>query len=141
LEYATQADIWSENAPADAAELTLHANALVGYKTRLARYHTDADGYPASTVIRAVFKDAVAAQARFWAANNLHPGDGELNLLSQRSVASKKIGSASIDYEEASITEKLADRDAKVRALTELCTTAYYILNNVGLLNGQPYRA
>jgi hypothetical protein len=141
LEYATQADIWSENAPADAAELTTHANALVGYKTRLARYHTDADGYPVSTVIRAVFKDAVAAQAQFWAANGLRPHDGELNLLSQRSVASKKIGSGAIEYEEASITEKLADRDAKVRALTELCTTAYYILNNVGLLNGQPVRA
>jgi hypothetical protein len=140
LEYATVAEIWHETAPADAAELTTHANALVAYKTRLARYHTDADGYPASSVIRAVFKDAVIAQAQFWAKNGLKPYEGELNLLSQRSVSAKKIGSASIDYEEASITEKLADRDAKVRALTELCTTAYYILNQVALLNGQPYR-
>lgn len=141
LEYATVADIWPETAPADAAELTQQANLLVGRKTRLAVYRVDADGFPASSVIRAVFKDAVIAQAQFWAANGLKPGDGEMNLLSQRSVKAKAIGGARLEFEEASITEKLADRDAKIQALTELCSTAFYILDSVGLLSGVVRRA
>jgi hypothetical protein len=135
LEYATEAEIWPTTPPADAAELTTHANALVAYKTRLARYHTDADGYPASSVIRAVFKDAVIAQARFWAANSLKPYDGDVGVTASRAVVSKSIGSAQLSYENAGV-----QREAQRNALTELCTTAYYILNNVGLLNGQPYR-
>lgn len=129
LEYATVTDVWSDNAPADAAELTQHANLLVAHETRTAIYRPDADGYPADPLIRAVFKDAVAAQARFWAENGLKPQNGVQGL--PRQASSKSIGSGSISYEPT--------RGRVESALTGLCSTSWYMLDNAGLLNGRPY--
>lgn len=135
LEYATQAEIWPSGAPADAAELTLHANALVARATRTAVYNVDSAGYPASSVLRALFKDAVTYQAKYWADNGLKPYT-ELEAASAPKASAKRIGSASIDYTDDSVTEKMAAREARLNALTTLCPTAYYILDNVGLLSG-----
>lgn len=132
LEYATVAEIWPTNEPANAAGLALHANGLVGRVTRTAFYKTDATGLPSDEAVAKVFKDAVTEQAKFWDAQGLDPSQGEVSL--GRTVASKSIGGAQVQYEAGS------GAGAKREALTGLCATGYLILDSVGLLNGKPVR-
>lgn len=137
MEYATEADIWPTDAPANAAGLTLHANLLVGRATITAQYRTDDAGFPADTGLRDTFKQAVTEQAKFWDSQGLDPGAGAAKVAAENAPTQKTIDGASLAY---SVSLVEAGKQSRVQALTSLCPTAYYLLDDAGLLNQAPVR-
>lgn len=128
--YATEAELaeWSgDGAPANAGALLRSASGLVRSETKTAVYATDADGYPADTALRAVFREAVCAQAKFWADHKINPSLGAAGVAP--AAVSKSIGGASITYESGATA-------AKAEAVAGLAPEAYYILADAGLLGG-----
>ena len=128
--YATEAELaeWmGAAAPANAGALLRSASSLIRAETRSARYVTDPDGYPTDTALRAAFREAVCAQAKFWADHKVDPALGRAGV--GPATVSKSIGGASITYEQGATA-------AKADAVTGLAPDAYYILADAGLLGG-----
>ena len=128
--YATEADLsaWMEApAPANAGALLRSASSLIRAETRSARYATDTDGYPTDTALRTAFREAVCAQAKFWADHKVDPALGAAGVAPV--AVSKSIGAASITYEQGSTA-------ARAEQVFGLAPDAYYILADAGLLSG-----
>jgi hypothetical protein len=117
-----------EAVPANAAALLRSASSLIRAETRSARYATDTDGYPTDTALRTVFREAVCAQAKFWADHKVDPGLGPAGVTP--AAVSKSIGGASITYEAGATA-------AKAEAVAVLSPDAYYLLSESGLLSGE----
>jgi len=132
-EYATTEDLaaWldPDPVPANAAGLLRSASGLVRSETKRAVYAVDAGGYPTDTALRTAFRDAVLAQAKFWADSNIDPALGAAGV--QPLAASKSIGSASIAY-----SVYAATAEARANSAGALGPDAFYILEDAGLLGG-----
>jgi hypothetical protein len=115
--------------PADAAGLLRSASFLVRAETKKAVYATDADGYPTDEALLGAFRDAVCAQAAFWAASSIDPALGAAGV--QPLAASKSIGGASIAY-----SVYAATAEARANSAGALGPDAFYILEDAGLLAG-----
>ena len=130
-EYATIEDLTAwldpEPVPANAAGLLRSASSVIRAETRSARYATDTDGYPTDTALRTAFREAVCAQAKFWADHKVDPSLGVAGVSPV--AVSKSIGAASITYDTGSVA-------AKAEQVTGLAPDAYYILADAGLLGG-----
>ena len=116
-------------APADAAGLLRSASGLIRSETKTALYATDADGYPSDPGIRAAFKDATCAQAKFWADHTIDPALGPAGVTP--AATSKSIGGASISYGTDPATAA-----ARAGLPGVMAPDAWYILNDAGLLGG-----
>jgi hypothetical protein len=128
--YATEAELadWlGTAAPANAGALLRSASSLIRAETRSARYVTDTDGYPTDTALRTAFREAVCAQAKFWADHKVDPSLGPAGVAP--AAVSKSIGGASITYESGATS-------AKAEQVAGLAPDAYYILADAGLLGG-----
>ena len=127
--YATEAELsaWMAPtaAPANAGALLRSASSLIRAETRSARYDTDTDGYPTDTALRAAFREAVCAQAKFWADHKVDPSLGHAGV--KPAAVSKSIGGASITYGQPT---------AGAEDVLGLAPEAYYILADAGLLGG-----
>lgn len=132
--YATESDLTAwlapTSLPADAAGLLRSASGLVRTETKTAQYVTDADGYPTDTVLRTAFREAVCAQAKFWADHKINPSLGAAGVAPL--AASKSIGGASIQY-----STYVSTAEARANAAGVLGPDAWYILSDAGLLGGQ----
>jgi hypothetical protein len=130
--YATEADLaeWlGADVPANAGALLRSASGLVRSETRTAVYATDGDGYPTDTALRTAFREAVCAQAKFWADHRIDPSLGAAGV--QPLAASKSIGGASIQY-----STYVSTAEARANAAGVLGPDAWYILADAGLLGG-----
>lgn len=130
--YATENDLagWlGTAAPADAGALLRSASGLVRSETKTAVYATDVDGYPADTALRTAFREAVCAQAKFWADHGINPSLGAAGVAPL--AASKSIGGASIQY-----STYVSTAEARANAAGVLGPDAWYILADAGLLGG-----
>lgn len=133
--YATAADVqeWTGQAPPDnVVPLLRSASALVEEATMLAVYAVDSDGMPRHADHAAAFKEATCEQVSFWAANDLDPTTGELVEVGKRVASSKSIKGASVSYDAADTARA---KQARVDALRALCTSAFSILRNAGLIS------
>ncbi|GAA3705408.1 hypothetical protein GCM10023081_46800 [Arthrobacter ginkgonis] len=131
--YATAADLqeWTGAAPpANAAGLLRSASSLVERDTLTAIYAHDTDGYATEPGTATAFREAVCAQAAFWAANGLDPTAGALGIQAERVASSKSIKGASVSYDTA---DAAATKAARVAALETLCSEAWRILSTAGL--------
>ncbi|WP_422389935.1 hypothetical protein [Arthrobacter sp. N1] len=137
--YATTEDLTTflagKPVPADAEGLLRVGSMLVARETRTAYYSVDAAGYPLRTDTREAFRDAVTAQAAFWAANNLDPTAGALKEVSSNHTISKSIKGASIGKSVTLVENSNRERSL---ALNRLCEEARTILEMAGLLNNPP---
>ncbi|WP_162989184.1 hypothetical protein [Glutamicibacter nicotianae] len=133
--YATAADVqeWTGQAPPDnVVPLLRSASGLVEEATMLAVYAVDSDGMPRNAGHATAFKEATCEQVAFWAANGLDPSAGELVEVQKRVASSKSIKGASVSYDAADTARA---KQARVDALRALCTSAFSILRNAGLIN------
>lgn len=134
--YATPEELalWlaPKPAPDDAAGLLRSASGLIRSETKTAIYATDSLGYPSNTEIRAAFKDAACAQAKFWADHSIDATLGAAGVAPL--AASKSIGGASIQY-----STYVSTAEARANAAGVLGPDAWYILADAGLL-GNPVR-
>jgi len=132
--YATTEDLtdWldPEPLPEGAAGLLRSASGLVRSETKTAVYTTDVDGYPTDTALRTAFREAVCAQAKFWADHKINPSLGAAGVAPL--AASKSIGGASIQY-----STYVSTAEARANAAGVLGPDAWYILADAGLLGGQ----
>ena len=131
--YATTEDLTAWLAPnpvpEDAAGLLRSASFLVRSETKTAIYNTDADGYPTDEGKLGAFRDAVCAQAKFWADHKINPSLGAAGVAPL--AASKSIGGASIQY-----STYVSTAEARANAAGVLGPDAWYILADAGLLGG-----
>ena len=131
--YATIEDltVWldPDTVPAGAAGLLRSASGLVRSETKTAVYATDTDGYPTDTALRTAFREAVCAQAKFWADHKINPSLGAAGVAPL--AASKSIGGASIQY-----STYVSTAAARANAAGVLGPDAWYILADAGLLGG-----
>ncbi|MFJ2619694.1 hypothetical protein [Glutamicibacter sp. NPDC087344] len=95
-------------------------------------YAVDSDGMPRHADRAAAFKEATCEQAAFWAANGLDPSAGELVEVGKRVASSKSIKGATVSYDAA---DAASAKQARVNALRVLCTSAFQILRNAGLIS------
>lgn len=139
LIYATADDLaeWSgKPAPDNAAALLRVASMLVSRKTRTAVYDVQPSGLPREPDILAAFRDAVTAQAHYWALNGIRPEAGVLGETGKNHVIGKSIGGAQLNYS-ADLVK--ANWGARGEALTELSDEAFLILDQANLVNQQPW--
>lgn len=133
--YATPADLqeWTGQAPPEnAVPLLRSASAMVEEVTMLAVYSVDSTGAPRNSEVAAAFRDATCEQAAYWAANGLDPAKGELGEQGKKVASSKSIKGASVSYDSADLA---ASKQARIEALTTICTAAFQILRNAGLVS------
>lgn len=138
LIYATPADLatwWDKPEPENAVSLLRAASVLVTRETRLARYYTSGAGHPSDPTVAAAFRDAVTAQAAFWATNGINPAAGAIAEMAKDHVIGKQIKGASISK---SVTLVENSNRARTQAVTALCDEAWLILDQAGLVGGQP---
>lgn len=136
LVYATNEDLtaWPVSPlPANAAALLRSASLLVRGATMTARYAVDAEGLPSDAKVLEAFKDATTAQVGFWVAAGVDPSGG--GAQTSAPVQSKKLGSGSIQYD-TSVNASVAAFEAKRDAATSLCTEAWLILQQAGIVPG-----
>lgn len=139
LIYATPADLaeWSGRpAPDNAAALLRIASMLVTRKTRSAVYDVQPSGLPKEPDVTAAFRDAVTAQAAYWAVNGIDPERGILGETGQGHVIGKSIGGASLNYSAELVK---ANWGARGEAVQELSHEAFLILDEANLVNQQPW--
>lgn len=135
LVYATGPDLqtWTgATAPSNADQLLRSASILVRQATKTARYDTDSAGLPTDATVAEAFKDATCAHAAAMAAAKVNPAAG--GTLQAGVAASKKVGSAAVDYADAG-----AATAAKRALLTSLCPDAQAILEQAGLVPATVY--
>lgn len=136
LVYATTADLadWSSlPSPVNATQLLRSASILVRNGTMTARYATDEDGLPTDPKVVAAFREATCAQATLWQATGIDPATGA--MITTNPVASKGIGTARISYD-TSAAASVAALSIRRDAATSLCTDAWLILQQAGLVPG-----
>ncbi len=136
--FATPEDLtawWGKPAPENAAGLLRSASSLVGRYTRAALYRTTAEGLPSDQVVAEAFRDATTSQAAFWASNGIDPSAGSLAEMGKGHAIGKSIKGASVNY---SVTLVENSNRARTEAVTALCEEAWLILDQAGLVNGQP---
>ena len=138
LIYATPDDLtawWGKPAPDNAVSLLRAASNLVARETRTAVYATTYEGFPDDPPVAQAFSNAVTAQSAFWASNGIDPTAGRLAEVDKNHVISKQIKGASIGKSVTLVENANKERSA---AVTTLCDEAWLILDNAGLVNGQP---
>lgn len=139
LIYATPDDLaewWGKPAPDNAVSLLRAASLLVARETRTAVYDVQPSGLPRHADDLAAFRNAVTAQAAFWATNSLDPTAGTLSESGKGNVIGKTIKGASLNY---SVTLVENDKKARTAAVHSLCDEAWTILDVAGLVNQQPW--
>ena len=136
--YATEQQLaeWSGQAAPDNATVLLRAaSRLVDSALLTAVYATDDDGAPTDTKVAAALRDATCAQAATWAALGIDPTAGPAGQ-SAPLVRSKKIGSASVDYD-TSAAASVTVQQSRADAVTQLTGEAVQYLAAAGLLNNR----
>lgn len=136
--YATADDLaewWGKAAPDNATGLLRSASSLVGRYTRAAVYATTYEGMPDDPDVAEAFRDATTSQAAFWASNEIDPSAGSLAEVAKGHAIGKSIKGASVNY---SVTLVENSNRARTEAVNTLCEEAWLILDNAGLVNGQP---
>lgn len=128
------ADWTGTAAPANATALLRSASLLVDRETVTAVYATDTTGRATDDGVLAVLRDATCAQAATWAALGIDPTAGPAGATAAQ-VISKKIGTASIEYDRNSSGATLSGA-ARAEAVTTLTAEAAQILAAAGLLSG-----
>ena len=132
--YATTSDLteWMDPKPipANAASLLRSASNLVRSETKTAFYATNTAGEPTHPDIVEAFRDAVCAQAQFWADMKVDPSLGAAGVAPL--AAAKSIGGASIQY-----STYVSTAEARANAAGVLGPDAFYALEQAGLLSGQ----
>ena len=113
--------------PEDPAGLLRSASGLIRSETKTAIYPVNADGYPSNPDTRKAFRDAVCAQAKFWADHEIDPSLGAAGVAPL--AASKSIGGASIQY-----STYVSTAEARANAAGVIAPDAWYILADAGLL-------
>lgn len=114
--------------PGDNAEKYIGiASALVRQATRAAVYATDLTGLPGELSVIEAFRDATIAQV-----NAMIEAEASESDDSEQQVASSSFGGASITYVVSSTVATLGDLKRS------LCSEAWVILANEGLINGTP---
>lgn len=127
---------WTQTTPPPTIELTLRAcTTLVLGATRSAVYTTDTAGKPTDTGVRDALRDAVCIQAAAWVKLGIDPTSGGV-AGSSRSARSKKLGSASIDYDTA---DAATTATARAKAYTSLVPEAVTYLQQRGLISTAPW--
>ncbi|MBS0231721.1 MAG: hypothetical protein JSS52_11270 [Proteobacteria bacterium] len=118
-------------APANITAILRGCTTLVLDATKTAVYTTDpATGLATDTVVKDALRDATCIQAAAWVTLNIDPVTGGV-MQTGRTVRSKRIGSAVIDYVDADVTSAAAARAA---AYTTLVPEAFTFLRNRGLI-------
>ncbi|MCC2033072.1 hypothetical protein [Microbacterium allomyrinae] len=121
----------STSAP-DNIELTLRAcTTRVLDATKTARYATDpSTGLATDPVVKNALRDATCIQASAWVALNIDPATGGV-IQTTKTVKSKKIGTAQIEYSDA---EAQAVNRARAAAYASLVPEARSFLRTRGLI-------
>lgn len=130
--YATSEELaaWTQlPLPTNAAKLLRSASLLVRDATKSCVYATDVADKPSDTKIRDAFRDAVCAQAAFWAGAGIDPTQP---MVTAPVLQSKAIGSARLTYDTGG-TGSLSAYRARVRAASELCDESIRLLQDSGL--------
>jgi len=131
LIYATpqQLAAWvGADIPPSTPYLLRSASILVGRATLTAWYDVDPEGMPTDPGLVAAFADATCSQVGTWIALSIDPATAGADP--GRTVASKKIGSAQIDYAVYQATAQ-----ARADRATSLSPEAALILAGAGLTN------
>lgn len=126
--YATTADLARylfAAPPSGSRRRLIRASALLEGATRTAVYDVDAGGLPTDPTVAAAFRDAVCAQAQWWATTGDEQGDAGL-------WQSVSIGRTSMSR--AANTGGPGQRSPRAR----LCPDAEIILDGAGLLGQAP---
>lgn len=135
--YATPADLAADPwgitpTPSNAGRLLHFASTLVRRATLTATYDVDTAGTPTDAAVLAAFRDATCSQVATWLALTIDPAKGDADAGG--AVASKSIGSASVQYAVYASTA-----EARARAATQLSQDAALILADAGLLGARPW--
>jgi len=139
LVFALPADMaaWTGGtAPVNAAQLLRSASILVSRFTETAFYLTDTTGMPTDAGVLEAFKDAVTAQAAFWAASNIDPAAA--GFSTSGILSAKRIGSASLTYDVAGAGSVQAFNERR-RMASQLCDEAVTILQQAALFTNGPW--
>lgn len=115
--------------PENIDRLLRTASAWVTVAVRRARFDVDTAGNPADPDVVEALRDATCEQVLVWVENDITPG----KIADRGAVSSTSIGDASISYETASVT---AEREVLANVI---CDGAYMILDEAGLIGGQPW--
>jgi hypothetical protein len=135
--YALPADLnaapWNLTlVEANAVTLIAHACRLVRRATRTAIYTADpTTGLPTETSEKHALRDAACAQVASWVKLSIDPAAGAADP--GKTIAQKSLGSASIQYVAYASTV-----EARARAALSLTQDALMILEDAGLVGGQP---
>ena len=135
LVYATADDLttWGLTpTPANAASLLRSASLLVRRATLTTRYAADTAGAPTEPVTIEAFRDATCAQVAAWAAADIDPTAGGVQLQAAPTKA-KALGTARVEYDTAAAASVTA-MTARTQAATQLCQEAVLILADAGLV-------
>lgn len=116
-------------APDNIERLLRVASAWVAVAVRRATFDVDSAGNPSDPDVVDALRDATCEQVLVWVENDITPG----KVADRGAVSSTSIGDASISYETASVTAK---REVLANVI---CDGAYMILDEAGLIGGQPW--
>ena len=105
------------------------ASSWVTVAVRRATFDVDSAGNPSDPDVVEALRDATCEQVLVWVENDITPGKAQ----ERGAVSSTSIGDASISYETNSVT---AERELLANTL---CDGAYMILDEAGLIGGQPW--
>lgn len=104
---------------------------LVLAATKTARYATDPEtGLATDTTVREALRDATCIQAAAWVALKIDPATGGV-MQTGRTVKSKRIGTALVEYADADVA---ATARARAAAYSSLVPEAGLYLRNRGLV-------
>lgn len=131
---ATDYESWSgEVAPANVESLLRAASSMVRGATRAAFYTTTPTGLPSDEDVLEAFRDAVCAQAYYWARQGIDPYAGQTLTDTPRVVQSESLASGSVTYGDVPHILSSVESAAKV-----LAPEPIDILTEAGLLGGLP---
>lgn len=116
-------------APENIDRLLRVATAWVTVAIRRATFDVDSAGNPSDPDVVEALRDATCEQVLVWVENDLTPGA----IADRGAVSSTSIGDASISYETTSVTA------SRQQVATTLCDGSYMILDEAGLIGGQPW--
>lgn len=105
------------------------ASSWVTVAVRRATFDVDPAGNPSDPDVVEALRDATCEQALVWVENDITPG----GVSDRGAVSSTNIGDASISYETSSVTAK------RELLANVICDGAYMILDEAGLIGGQPW--
>lgn len=136
LATATDYTNWtSTTAPSNITQVLRACTSLILEATEGAIYDVDpATGLATDAATAAALRDATCIQAGAWVALNIDPATGGV-LVSSKAAKSKKIGTASIEYDEAELQAAAVARQA---AYAGIVPEAARFLQQRNLLPGEP---